>query len=403
MKHIASSPRYRYLVLAGCCLLQFGGMGVQSNSMGIFYPYVCQELGFSVAQLSLHTTIRGLVTTLFLPLAGWLFSKVNPRVLLTAAGAMLCGSTLSMAFFHHVYQWYLASAFAGVAGAFLFLTATPILLTRWFPRKSGMAIGIAMAFTGLGGAVMSPLGTWWTEQWGWRSAYLLFGTVGAATILPCTLLVLGMPSPDPAVAPQEEGQSPPQGNSLLRQPILWMFLVAVLMIAYPTAYVFHFSTYAISVGLTSLVGATMASVSMVSNIAGKVAFGCLSRRYPTKWITFCSAALLLAGYALFLLFPDREPFLYAASGLYGICLAMTPVMVPLMVEDLFPSHQYSMALSIASMVTSATGGLGIAFAGLLYDTTGSYRLCFQAALLTTAGLMGLLHGIYAYQGQRSRK
>ena len=99
MKHIASSPRYRYLVLAGCCLLQFGGMGVQSNSMGIFYPYVCQELGFSVAQLSLHTTIRGLVTTLFLPLAGWLFSKVNPRVLLTAAGAMLCSSTLSMAFF----------------------------------------------------------------------------------------------------------------------------------------------------------------------------------------------------------------------------------------------------------------------------------------------------------------
>ena len=176
--------------------------------MGIFYPMYARA-GL-VAQLSLHTTIRGLVTTLFLPLAGWLFSKVNPRVLLTAAGAMLCGSTLSMAFFHHVYQWYLASAFAGVAGAFLFLTATPILLTRWFPRKSGMAIGIAMAFTGLGGAVMSPLGTWWTEQWGWRSAYLLFGTVGAATILPCTLLVLGMPSPDPAVAPQEEGQSPPQ-------------------------------------------------------------------------------------------------------------------------------------------------------------------------------------------------
>ena len=395
MKNTRSRPPISpYLILAGCCLLQFGGMGVQSNSMGIFYPYVCKELGFSTAQLSLHTTIRGLVTTLFLPLSGWLFSRVSPKTLLTAAGVMLCGSTFSMAFFHHLYQWYIASAFAGVAGAFLFLTATPILLTHWFPQRSGMAIGIAMAFTGLGGAVMSPLGTWWSEQWGWRCAYLLFAGVGAVTILPCTLLVLRMPPQDAAVVSRSEAQPTVQGGNLLRQPILWMFLAAVLMIAYPSSYVFHFSTYAVSVGLSSFVGATMASMSMVSNVGGKVAIGWLSRKCSAKWVSIWGAALMVVGFALFLLFPNQEFLLYIASALYGICLAMVPVAVPLMVQDLFPAHQYSMALSIASMVSSATGGMGIAFAGLVYDATGSYRLCFQAALITTLALIALVYLIY---------
>ena len=133
---------------------------------------------------------------------------------------------------------------------------------------------------------------------------------------------------------------------------------------------------------------------MVSNVGGKVAIGWLSRKCSAKWVSIWGAALMVAGFALFLLFPNQEFLLYIASALYGICLAMVPVAVPLMVQDLFPAHQYSMALSIASMVSSATGGMGIAFAGLVYDATGSYRLCFQAALITTLALIALVYLIY---------
>ena len=257
-----------------------------------------------------------------------------------------------------------------------------------------MAIGIAMAFTGLGGAVMSPLGTWWIEQWGWRWAYLLFAGVGAVTILPCTLLVLQKPPQDDTALSRPEAQPAASGGSLLRQPVLWMFLPAVLMISYPSAYVFHFTTYAKSVGLSSFVGATMSSLSMITNVGGKVAIGWLNQKHSTKHITIWRTVLIVVGYLLYLLFPDRPPLLYLASGLYGLCLAMVPVAVPLMVQDLFPAHQYSMALSIASMVSSATGGMGIAFAGLVYDTTGSYRLCFQVALVTTIALIALVSLIY---------
>jgi hypothetical protein len=51
-------------MLIACCFIQFGGLGVLSNSIGVFFPPICAIMGFTTAQISFHITIRGLALLL---------------------------------------------------------------------------------------------------------------------------------------------------------------------------------------------------------------------------------------------------------------------------------------------------------------------------------------------------
>lgn len=396
-------------MLFGCCLIQFGGTGVLANCIGIFFPPVCQELGFSTGEISLHITIRGVFTVLFLPIAGKLITKIKLRYLLTAAVLMLSVSIGSMAFFSSLYQWYIASIFYGIGGAFLFLTVCPIILTNWFMDKAGLAIGIAMSFSGLGGVIMNPLGTWFIAVYGWRATYLMFAVVGAACMLPATLFILKF-------TPQESGIKPyvnhgrsvstaPQSPvafdksiwDVMRSPVFWLLMPVILIIAFMTVYAFHFPQYALSIQLSPAAGAAMVSASMAANIVGKLGLGWLSKKYTSKITTLIGTAITAAGFACIWLFPSVLPVLIAGSFLYGICMAMTGVSIPLLVSELFGHKNYAMILSIASMATSLIGGVGMALVGFLYDISGSYTLCFAVAIISCLVLVLLINRIYRLQ------
>lgn len=89
-----------------------------------------------------------------------------------------------------VWHLYLAGGVCGIAAAFMIMTMAPILLKRWFKKKYGLAISIAMCFTGVGGMIMNPVGALVIERFGWRMAALLLAAVSAVFIIPFTLFVL---------------------------------------------------------------------------------------------------------------------------------------------------------------------------------------------------------------------
>ena len=59
----------------------------------------------------------------------------------------------------------------GLAGSFIFVVPAPILIDNWFKKHKGLALGCAMSFSGIGGAVLSPVFTLLIETFGWREAY----------------------------------------------------------------------------------------------------------------------------------------------------------------------------------------------------------------------------------------
>ncbi len=117
-------------------------------------------------------------------------------------------------------------------------TAAVKAVASWFPtRERGVAIGIAIAGTGVGAIVAPPVVVWLAMNFGWRMAFLLPSLCGAI-LLPIWLFVYREPEDHPWITQEERehilsdrggegGQSQkPRILNLLTFRQTWSFIVA---------------------------------------------------------------------------------------------------------------------------------------------------------------------------------
>ena len=64
------------------------------------------------------------------------------------------------------------------------------MIVRWFDRRRGLALGIALAGVGLGAALIPPLAQAVITNYGWREAYLAIGGVVLLISLPLIIVFL---------------------------------------------------------------------------------------------------------------------------------------------------------------------------------------------------------------------
>ena len=72
-------------MLAGCCLLQGGSMGLINNCRGIFISPVTAELGFSMSSFTLYMFVSAVCGCFVLPFVSRIFTRVDSRLLLGGA------------------------------------------------------------------------------------------------------------------------------------------------------------------------------------------------------------------------------------------------------------------------------------------------------------------------------
>lgn len=398
-----------WLILIACCFLQAGGMGTINNAAGIMVPAVLGDLQFSQGSFMLYFTIQGLCMTAALPVAGKLLSKVSMRVLVSVGMVVAALAFASMGQFHAEWQWYVAGAVLGTASAFAFLLPAPIMIGNWFKKKAGLAMGVAMACSGIGGAVMNPLGGVLIQTLGWRPTYAVLAVIAAALVLPFSLLVMKYRPDDPreaygadeVVATEGATDAEPEvvtGVSSARAvrslAFVCVFLVAGL-VALESAFLQLMPTYAGTVGLAA-VAAFLPSIAMISNIVGKLVLGWLTDAVGPRNATLCGFGVGAAAFALFLMSNGSVSLVMAGAALFGVITSMVTVTVPLLVRSAFGSKDYGALFSYVSIGTSLVGSLGISVYGFLFDRFGSYDpglLLGIGASVAGAGL--LLVGVAA--------
>ena len=124
-------------------------------------------------------------------------------------------------------------------------------VSEWFPaRERALAIGIFNSGTAIGSALAAPLVAWCALTWGWRSAFVAGGILGAVWVA-AWAFVYRLPRDHPRLAPEElkliEGDEPPrQGpvekvsiGRILRMREAWGCILARLFTD-PLSYFFIF-------------------------------------------------------------------------------------------------------------------------------------------------------------------
>lgn len=396
-----------WLILVACCFLQAGGLGTIINSAGIMIPAVLGDLHFSQGSFMLYLTLQGLFMAGALPVVGRLLPKCDIRVLVSAGIVTAALAYGSMGLFHEVWQWYIAGPVLGIA-ACAFMLPAPIMISNWFKKRTGLAMGLAMACSGIAGAIVNPLGGFFIETFGWRMAYMLLAGIALALVLPFSLFVMSFKPADRGVAAYGADDVPEGGaaaaasgglsgvsakRAVRSLAFVCLFLVAGIL-SFVSSFMQLLPTYATTVGLASI-AAFLVSAAMIGNIAGKLVLGWLNDKLGARNATIVGLALGVASLALLLLAMGGAAALaVAGAAAFGAMTAMVQVSLPLVVRTAFGQKDYSAIYSYITMATTLVGSFGLTAVGFSFDAFGSYApgisvmagSCVVAAVLVTVGL-----------------
>ncbi len=397
--------KYHWLVLAACCGLAISSIGICCNSLGVFYTPVSEALGVGRGDFALHATISQLAAGLCCPLAVALLRRCSLKLVLAAGIVLASLSTGLMALADHIAWFYVLGALRGVGCALYGLTPLMVVLGNWFQKKHGMAVGIAMCCSGLGGAVFTPIFQQLLLTVGWRTAFLVMAAFIAVLALPGALSVLCLkPSrkgllPYGAVAAsvQEEAvesglsEKKSAGKSGFLSPAFPISILFALLCACITGLGQHFPGYAEHAGIGAAVGALMVSASMVGNIVSKLILGVLSdaigpfRSCSLMTLINCGALLALS------LLPVRGSLLpLVCAFFYGTIYSVAAVGVPLVVRFVFGPERYDAVYGVVAVFTSCGGALGLSVIGYLYDFFGGYGIAIGGCAVLGAVNVALL-------------
>ena len=146
----------------------FSIVGLALYGLPFFYDFMVTEFGWSRARVTSGNALSKLVVgPLFGFLVGWMIDRFGPRRMMLGgivlAGAALIGLSYMTALWMF-YLFYLFNALGYVCGGPL---PNQVLISRWFDRARGRAMGIAYLGIGVGGAIVPLLAYTLTQNFGW--------------------------------------------------------------------------------------------------------------------------------------------------------------------------------------------------------------------------------------------
>ena len=98
-----------------------------------------------------------------------------------------------------LWQFYLYYAlFVGSMGHAAFSVLLPVIVSRWFYRRLGIAMGLYFAAQGLGPMIFAPLFRWLLENHGWQYSFTLIGSVLGCVLGFFALFIYSSPAARPA-------------------------------------------------------------------------------------------------------------------------------------------------------------------------------------------------------------
>jgi len=348
----------------------FAIVGCATYGLPFFYDFFVRELGWTRQQVtSGNAYSKLLVGPLFGLLAGILVDRLGPRRLMifgvTTAGLALIGlggaTTLSAFYF-----FYLLNALSYVCGGPL---PAQVLLSRWFDRARGKAMGIAYLGIGVGGALVPFLAYELTKGLGWRGALRALGVIMIVIALPGAFLVREPPrlaAPAPGAA----------GGSLLavvRRPAFYLLAVGSMASIGAVGGTMQNLKLYLSLDRHLAQGdiAAVLSLILVGSIGGRLLMGGLADRWYKKHVMLLVYSIV-AGSIPLLVWAPSLGLLKVCAVLFGIGLGGDYMIIPLMAAELFGLRILGRVMGIvltADGVSEAVVPMAVA---TLRDRTGSY-------------------------------
>ena len=306
--------------------------GVRST-FALFYVAMLGEFAWGRGPTALGYSLSWLGFVFFAPIAGWLSDRWGTRTVVAGGGVILGVALVLTGQVTSLTQYYLCFGILGAAGIAGMLIPSTTIVTRWFVRSRGTAMGVLSA-GGPGSAVaFYPLNAALIAMLGWRTALVVFGCIIAAATVSLVLLYREPPVPaDRAGADAGIGPTPTPRvaaevwtlRRALRSVRLWAaFTMTALGVIGFQIMATHQVAHAVDRAVPRDTAVWLFAVAAACMMAGNLLGGWLSDRVGRGWVFVVGTVVAILGIACFALVGGPQDrvllLLYALSGVASAC------------------------------------------------------------------------------------
>jgi MFS family permease len=178
------------------------------STFGLFYVALLGEFAWGRGAAALGYSLSWLLLLVFSPLAGSFYDRWGARLLVPVGGLLLGAALALTGQVTALWQYYLAFGVLGAAGIAGIQMPAAAIVSRWFVRSRGAALGIVSAGASASAVIFYPLNTWLILTLGWRAACAVFGLVVTVFTIPLAALLYRDPPAD--AAGLADGRSEPE-------------------------------------------------------------------------------------------------------------------------------------------------------------------------------------------------
>jgi len=395
MRDMGEPGSYGWIVVGVSTAVNALTWGARST-FALFYVAILGEFAWGRGPTALGYSLSWLCFILFAPLAGWLYDRRGARTVVTIGGLVLGVALALTGRVTSLTQYYLCFGILSAAGMACILVPSTTIVTRWFIRSRGTAMGVVSAGNPAGAVAFYPVNAWLIATLGWRTALATFGGIVAAGTVALALRYRDPPTHEERPPGDPETTLPPSARSsgeewtlrrALRSTRLWAaFTMTALGVIGYQIMATHQVAHAVDRGFPQSTVVWLFAFGAGCMMAGNLLGGWLSDHFGRGWVFAVGSIVAIVGIGCLALTrgPHDLPFLllYTASGFgFGMRIAQLST-IP---ADVFSGPHLGAILGVIQAGGGLGGAIGPFLGGWLFDVTGGYGLAFVAAGIAVAG------------------
>jgi MFS family permease len=411
MTHARPRFFYGWLIVFLSAIGLFLGAPLVVFSFSVFFKSLATDFHANRAAISFAFSLFNLVGALSIPCTGMVIDRFGAKRVILAFtffyGLVLCSALWVGG---SLWQLYLFFALLGIA-----MTSGPapvpygVVISHWFNRHRGLALGLSMMGIGTGSIVVPILAQRLIAAFGWRGGFAIFGA--AVLLLPLPVLAAFLVNdprqrnlqPDGDKIIQRSPLSPQEKRGLSwhaiwHDPTYWnMLCIFSLTGASVHGGILHMSAIFSDRGVSPERAAIATSLVGAALIVGRLGSGYLLDRLfaPRVAILFYGAATLGMG---ILCAGSAGRLALVGAFLVGLGMGSEVELMGYMISRYFGLLAFGSAYGNAFGAFMISGAAGVLLMGAGYDRFHSYTVplaAFCAAMLLALILLTRL-GPYRY-------
>ena len=379
---------YGWKIVWAGALINFFSIGLPFYAFSVFYIHLQEE--FNAGRFLISSTLSILIIAggVFAPICGHLVDRYSIKNILSLGSLLFGLGLIALGFCQNYYQFLIVYGTILSLGITLFGNlSTAKLISFWFNKKNGSAIGYAALGISLSGVFIPPIAVYLIGIFDWRITYMIFGIFVIVFFIPfCRFFIINKPSEVnqniDGLEPLEENSSKIEGKimnfwSIVKVPAFWILIIIFSLQFCANLGVYsHIFPYVSDLGFDIKKAGYAVSVGAFGAALGKVVFGKLIDIFSariTLWIS-----IIIQGVGILLV---------SSSSAYSLLLLSVLIMslglggsVPLMnilFSKTFSSVNFGKALGLAVPFMVPIQVIGGPLSGWLFDTFGNYDLAFS--------------------------